>query len=201
MPMLESVHHSIKETTMKCLMQLLLLASFAASAQVAVAQKPEDAIKYRQGVYSVIGWNFGSMAAMVKGEKEWDQQLFARNAEIVAFMSKLPAEGFIPGSDRGNTKAKPEIWQNMSDFRLHRLERLHRQARGDAGGSRETRGCGEGWRCPRDARPAGRSGQGLQGLSRRVSGEIAAADSFPKSRGRAKARLLRPAGRQRRSIR
>jgi cytochrome c556 len=116
MPMLESVDHPTKETTMKRLMQLLLLASFAASAQIAVAQKPEDAIKYRQGVFSVIGWNFGSMAAMVKGEKEWDQQLFARNAEIVAFMSKLPAEGFIPGSDRGNTKAKPEIWQNMNDF-------------------------------------------------------------------------------------
>jgi cytochrome c556 len=101
---------------MKRYVQMLLLATFAASAQVAVAQKPEDAIKYRQGVFSVIGWNFGSMAAMVKGEKEWNQEVFARNAEIVAFMSKLPAEGFTPGSDRGNTKAKPEIWQNMNDF-------------------------------------------------------------------------------------
>lgn len=101
---------------MKRLVQMLFLATFAASAQVAVAQKPEDAIKYRQGVFAVIGWNFGSMAAMVKGEKEWNQEVFARNAEIVAFMSRLPAEGFIPGSDRGNTKARPEIWQNMSDF-------------------------------------------------------------------------------------
>lgn len=108
---------------MKRFVQMLLLASFALSAQFAIAQKPEDAIKYRQGVFAVIGWNFGSMAAMVKGEKEWNQETFARNAEIVAYMSKLPAEGFIPGSDRGDTKAKPEIWQNLNDFRS-KLEKM-----------------------------------------------------------------------------
>lgn len=85
----------------------------------AVAQaKPEDAIKYRQGAYRVMGWNFGPMAAMVKGEKTYDKEAFARHAAIVEFVSKLPIEGYGPGTDKGaDTKAKPEIWTKMDDFK------------------------------------------------------------------------------------
>ena len=46
-----------------------------------------------------------------------------RHAEIVAFMSKLPLEGFVPGSDTGETKAKPEIWLDMDDFKA-KLEKM-----------------------------------------------------------------------------
>jgi cytochrome c556 len=108
---------------MKRMLQALLAALFACTAHYAVAQKPEDAIKYRRGVYSVIGWNFGSMAAMAKGDKPYDAKTFARNADIVAFMSKLPLEGFTPGSETGDTKAKPEIWLEMDDFKA-KLEKM-----------------------------------------------------------------------------
>ena len=106
---------------------LLFAACTTLFANVAVAQKPEDAIKYRQGVYRVIGWNFGPMAAMAKGEKPYDAAAFARHAEIVAFMSKLPLEGFVPGSDTGETKAKPEIWLDMDDFKA-KLEKMQAEA-------------------------------------------------------------------------
>jgi cytochrome c556 len=99
---------------------------FITSAQVALAQKPEQAIKYRRGVFAVIGWNFGSMAAMVKGKKPYNAEEFARNAEIVAFMSKLPLEGFTPGSESGDTKAKPEIWLEMEDFKA-KLEKMQQE--------------------------------------------------------------------------
>ena len=85
--------------------------------------KPEDAIKFRRGVMAVIGWNFGPMAAMSKGDRPYDAAAFARNAEIVAFMSKLPLEGFTPGSESGETKAKPEIWLDMDDFKA-KLEKM-----------------------------------------------------------------------------
>ena len=101
---------------MKRVLSLLLAVLFVSSAQAALAQKAEDAIKYRRGVYSVIGWNFGSMAAMAKGKIPYDAEKFARSADIVAFMSKLPLEGFTPGSETGDTKAKPEIWLDMEDF-------------------------------------------------------------------------------------
>lgn len=107
---------------------LLLAACCSLFMGIATAQvKPEDAIKYRQGVYRVIGWNFGPMAAMAKGEKPYDAAAFARHAEIVAFMSKLPIEGFIPGSDKGETKAKPEIWSDMDDFKA-KLEKMQNEA-------------------------------------------------------------------------
>jgi len=92
---------------------LTLLAN-AAAAQA----KPEDVIKYRQSVYKVIGWNFGPMAAMVKGEKPFDKEAFARNAMIVSQMAPLAMEGFAAGSDKGaDTKAKPEIWTKSADFK------------------------------------------------------------------------------------
>ncbi|HWQ39826.1 MAG TPA: cytochrome c [Burkholderiales bacterium] len=108
---------------MKRLLQALFTVLFAVSAQYVAAQKPEDAIKYRRGVMAVIGWNFGSMGAMAKGDKPYDAAAFARNAEIVAFMSKLPLEGFTPGSEKGDTKAKPEIWLEMDDFKA-KLEKM-----------------------------------------------------------------------------
>ena len=53
----------------RLLLASLLVACSSLFAGSAFAQaKPEDAIKYRQGVYRVIGWNFGPMAAMVKGD-------------------------------------------------------------------------------------------------------------------------------------
>lgn len=108
---------------MKRFLQALLAALIVLTAQHAAAQKPEDAIKYRRGVMAVIGWNFGSMAAMAKGEKPYVAATFARNAEIVAFMSKLPMEGFTPGSETGDTKAKPEIWLELDEFR-QKMEKM-----------------------------------------------------------------------------
>ncbi|MGD8790693.1 MAG: cytochrome c [Burkholderiales bacterium] len=111
---------------MKRVLYLLTVALFVMFAQSAMAQKAEDAIKYRQGVFRVIGWNFGSMAAMAKGKKPYDAEVFARNAEIVAFMSRLPLEGFTPGSETGDTRAKPDIWLDMEDFKA-KLEKMQQE--------------------------------------------------------------------------
>jgi cytochrome c556 len=67
------------------------------------------------------------MAAMVKGERPYDAAAFAHSAEIIAYMSKLPLEGFIPGSESGDTKAKPEIWLDMDDFKA-KLEKMQGEA-------------------------------------------------------------------------
>jgi cytochrome c556 len=99
----------------------IVLASVASSLLIggAAAQaKPEDAIAYRQGVYKIIGWNFGPMAAMVKGERPYDKEAFAKHAGNVAAVAPMALEGFGPGTDKGaNTKAKPEVWSKMDDFK------------------------------------------------------------------------------------
>jgi cytochrome c556 len=90
------------------------LVAGAAAAQA----KPEDVIKYRQSVYKVMAWNFAPMGAMVKGEKPYDKDAFARHALIVSQMSPLAMEGFAAGSDKGaDTKAKPEVWSKSAEFK------------------------------------------------------------------------------------
>lgn len=82
------------------------------------AAKPEDAIKYRQGVMAAQGWNMNAMGAMVKGDKPYDKAEFAKRAENLAALNKMAYEGFtVDGSDKGETKAKAEIWSMMEKFK------------------------------------------------------------------------------------
>jgi len=90
-----------------------------ATALPAAAQfaKPEDAIKYRRGAFTVMAAHFGRVAAMANGRIPFDAKVAAENAEIATMMSKLPYAGFIDGTDKGDTRAKPEIWAEMDKFR------------------------------------------------------------------------------------
>jgi len=108
---------------MKKLSALITTALVLGLSTVAAAQTPaEGVIKYRQSVYTVIGYHFGGiMVPMVRGEKPYDKEAFARAAGVVAQMAPLAHEGFTPGSDTGTdkfpTKAKPEIWTKQADFK------------------------------------------------------------------------------------
>jgi len=62
------------------------------------------------------------MAAMAKGDAVRRRRIRAPRGDR-RFMSKLPLEGFVPGSDTGETKAKPEIWLDMDDFKA-KLEKM-----------------------------------------------------------------------------
>ena len=104
--------------------KLLLAAATVAGVVVALPaaaqfQKPEDAIKYRQSVMTVMATHFGRVGAMAQGKVPFDAAAAAANGEIVAMMSKLPFAGFVDGtslSAAGNTKAKPEIWTERAKF-------------------------------------------------------------------------------------
>ncbi len=96
----------------------LSLAALLSTTVAGAAGKPEDAIHYRHAAYTVIGWNFGPMAQMVKGKLPWDAKDFALRADRVAAMAPQLLEGFPEGSDTGiKTDAKPEIWKDMADFK------------------------------------------------------------------------------------
>jgi cytochrome c556 len=72
---------------------------------------------YRQSWFAMVAANFGPMAAMVKGEMPWDQQQMAGYADQLAALTTLDVmRGFADGSDKGTTRAKPEIWENKPDF-------------------------------------------------------------------------------------
>lgn len=91
-----------------------LMTALPAAAQFA---KPEDAIKYRKAAFTVMGSHFGRIGAMVQGKAPFDAKAAAEHAEIAAMMSKLPYTAFVAGTDKGETKAKPEIWTEDAKFR------------------------------------------------------------------------------------
>jgi len=95
---------------------LVLLAGFAGVAQAEMSRE-EYAIKFRRAGYTMVSWYYGPLSRMAKGIMPYDKALFVRNAEKLAAVSKLPKDGFIPGSDSGDTKAKPEIWTQAEKFR------------------------------------------------------------------------------------
>lgn len=88
-------------------------------AAPAMAQfaKTEDAIKYRQASFTVMANHMGRLAAMAKGERPFDAAAAQHSARIIDTMAKLPWEAFVPGSDKGKTGAKPELFANLADVR------------------------------------------------------------------------------------
>jgi cytochrome c556 len=91
-----------------------LFAALPASAQF---QKPEDAIKYRKAALTLVGTHFGRLGAMASGKVPFDAKAAADNAEVLNNVAHLPWTGFVAGSDKGETRAKPEIWSEADKFK------------------------------------------------------------------------------------
>ena len=81
-------------------------------------QKPEDAVRYRQSAFNVMGNHFSRIGAMVNGRVPFDAGAAQVNADIVQSMSRLPYAGFIAGTESiGNTSALPEVWSQADKFK------------------------------------------------------------------------------------
>jgi cytochrome c556 len=104
---------------MKKLASFILAAAAVTLAAPASAQfaKPEDAIKYRKNALFVMQQNFSRVGAMAAGKAPFDAKVAAESAAVAEFMSKLPWAGFGEGTDKGDTKAKPEIWKETAKFK------------------------------------------------------------------------------------
>jgi cytochrome c556 len=109
-----------KEISMKNPRNVLLLAIACAAALPAAAQfrKPEDAVKYRQSVMTVMGNHmYGRLGAMANGRMPYDPKAAAENADLVVAMSRLPWNAFGPGTNVGMTEAKPAVWTETAKFK------------------------------------------------------------------------------------
>lgn len=102
-----------------------VLALFAASCTVAGAlwsapaaaqfAKPEDAVKYRQSAFTLIGSHFGRMAPVVKGDAPHDPAQIKANVQVLQTLAGLPWAAFGAGTEGGGAKA--EIWSDEAGFR------------------------------------------------------------------------------------
>ena len=97
-------------------MSAALAFTLTAPAQAQFA-KPEDAIKYRKASFTVMSAHFGRLGAMANGRVPYDAKAAAENAEVVSALAKLPWAAFGEGTDKGETRAKPEIWKESAKFK------------------------------------------------------------------------------------
>jgi cytochrome c556 len=88
--------------------------SLPATAQF---QKPEDAIKYRKAAFTLMGTHLGRIGAMASGRAPFDAKAVADSAELLDRLSSLPWPAFVEGSDRGETRAQPDIWKKLDQFK------------------------------------------------------------------------------------
>lgn len=76
--------------------------------------KPEDAVKYRQSAFALMGNHLGRIDGQLKSGSP-NMQTIQSSAELVEKLSKLPFEAFTPDSDMlPNSRAKPEIWKDTA---------------------------------------------------------------------------------------
>lgn len=93
-------------------------ATLVAAPLVSARLDPDEPLQsYRQSYFAIVAMNFGPIADMVKGDIPWDLEMlqgWADDLETVTELNLL--RGFAPGSEKGMTRAKPAIWENMDDF-------------------------------------------------------------------------------------
>jgi cytochrome c556 len=97
----------------------VLLAVVACGSGSAMAQfsNPDDAIKYRKSVMFVMQQNFARVRSMTLGSRPFDAVVAAENVAVASFMAKLSWVAFAEGTDKGDTRAKPEIWVDAARFK------------------------------------------------------------------------------------
>tara|TARA_R110000823_G_scaffold132777_5_gene261227 strand:- start:27670 stop:28149 length:480 start_codon:yes stop_codon:yes gene_type:complete len=105
-------------TLRRALLGVSLAASLALSPLATSHFNDKEILQsYRQSWFAMLAINFGPMVAMLKGEMPWDEQRLAESAEQMVQLTEMDiTRGFSPGSEKGTTRAKPEIWENREDF-------------------------------------------------------------------------------------
>jgi cytochrome c556 len=94
------------------LLGLAGIAAFSVQAQ----PKPDEAPKLRQAVMRLMSYNLGSLGAMVNNKKPYNKDEAIRNASRLENLVPQHFEFFVAGSDKGETKAKAEIWKDPEKF-------------------------------------------------------------------------------------
>jgi len=80
--------------------------------------KPEDAIKYRKSVMTLIVQHFKGLGAVVQGKAPYDKDAFAKNAEVLKVLATLPWQATLePGTDKGDTTLSAAVFKNQDEFK------------------------------------------------------------------------------------
>ena len=101
----------------KMLVSTLLGMSLMSASTWAHIEQSEPLQSLRQSYFALLGMTFAPMGDMIKGKIEWNDALFTEWANDLNHAAQFGVErGFAPGSEKGTTRAKADIWSNMDDF-------------------------------------------------------------------------------------
>jgi len=94
---------------------ILAISTFAFAVSAAYA----DPIADRKAIMKERGGLIGALAKMAKGETEFDAAAVKKALEgLKANEAKVDIDALFPaGSDKGDTKAAPKIWEDMNGFK------------------------------------------------------------------------------------
>lgn len=100
---------------MKTVLSMLAAAGAIALAAPAQAQfaKPEDAVKYRQAAFTLMGNHMGRIGAQLRAEKP-NVQVIQSSAALLNVVDQLPYEGFAANTESLKSRAKPEVFKDTA---------------------------------------------------------------------------------------
>jgi cytochrome c556 len=115
----------------KSILASTLLASILSATAVAQADGAEDAIKARQGFMRLNGFNMGRLAAMAKGEADYDAETATQAAQNLLMLAKMKNGAMWPANSGNNvaaltdkTRALSEIWSTYPEIANKNAELL-----------------------------------------------------------------------------
>jgi cytochrome c556 len=90
----------------------------AAPAVALDAEQAQKAAETRQAVLKIVGWNITPMGAMARDLIPWDGELFARNAQRIAWTISMIPDAFRADTRDHSltTEALPKIWEEFARF-------------------------------------------------------------------------------------
>ncbi|WP_298135361.1 cytochrome c [Acidiferrobacter sp.] len=104
---------------MKCLkkaMAVCAVAAVLAPTGVLAETRIQSDIDYRRELMAAMDWNLVRIAQTLRHQRPYDAQRFAAEGRALAALAPLAWVAFVPGSDRGATKASVRIWREPQAF-------------------------------------------------------------------------------------
>ena len=98
---------------------IALLSTVFSVSLSALAQdrKAEQSIKHRKAGFTLMSAYFSRLLQTYDNDRPFNPKQVVADAKVVEYLSRLPWEGFAPGTDTGATRAKPDIWLDEEHFK------------------------------------------------------------------------------------
>jgi cytochrome c556 len=80
-------------------------------------RKIEQAIKHRQAAFTLMSTYVSRLLQTVENSRPFNSKQIVADARTIELLSRLAWEGFVPGSEKGVTRAKEDIWLEEEQFK------------------------------------------------------------------------------------